>query len=108
MRAALKSDELFGPSGRGLAGLAVPTIFHKPAFSAVPTVAKRWEARPCRRLGGGEGPGRTRINQLWVADITYMRLEWEFVYQSVFLIARCVLCLCLADRTEQGRESSSG
>ena len=27
------------------------------------------------------------INQLWVADITYIRLEWEFVYLAVVLDA---------------------
>jgi putative transposase len=29
----------------------------------------------------------TGINQLWVADITYIRLEWEFVYLAVVLDA---------------------
>ena len=27
----------------------------------------------------------TGINQLWVADITYVRLNWEFVYLAVVL-----------------------
>jgi putative transposase len=27
------------------------------------------------------------VNQLWVADITYIRLEWEFVYLAVILDA---------------------
>jgi putative transposase len=27
----------------------------------------------------------TRVNQLWVADITYIRLEREFVYLAVIL-----------------------
>jgi len=29
----------------------------------------------------------TGINQLWVADITYIRLKWEFVYLAVILDA---------------------
>src|SRR5260370_33740405 len=29
----------------------------------------------------------TGINQLWVADITYIRLQWEFVYLAVMLDA---------------------
>jgi putative transposase len=29
----------------------------------------------------------TGLNQLWVADITYIRLEWEFVYLAVVLDA---------------------
>ena len=29
----------------------------------------------------------TSINQLWVADITYIRLQWEFVYLAVVLDA---------------------
>ncbi|HXO34808.1 MAG TPA: DDE-type integrase/transposase/recombinase [Candidatus Acidoferrales bacterium] len=29
----------------------------------------------------------TRIDQLWVADITYIRLQWEFVYLAVVLDA---------------------
>jgi len=29
----------------------------------------------------------TRINQLWVADITYIRLLWEFIYLAVILDA---------------------
>src|SRR5947209_9730349 len=35
----------------------------------------------------------TRINQLWVADITYIRLQSEFVYLAVLLDAfsrRCI------------------
>jgi transposase InsO family protein len=35
----------------------------------------------------------TSINQLWVADITYIRLQWEFVYLAVVLDAfsrRCI------------------
>ena len=35
----------------------------------------------------------TRINQLWVADITYIRLQVEFVYLAVLLDAfsrRCI------------------
>jgi putative transposase len=29
----------------------------------------------------------TGLDQLWVADITYIRLEWEFVYLAVILDA---------------------
>jgi len=29
----------------------------------------------------------TRLNQLWVADITYIRLAWEFIYLAVILDA---------------------
>ena len=35
----------------------------------------------------------TRIDQLWVADITYIRLQVEFVYLAVLLDAfsrRCI------------------
>ncbi len=31
--------------------------------------------------------GLTGLDQLWVADITYIRLEWEFVYLAVILDA---------------------
>jgi putative transposase len=33
------------------------------------------------------------INQLWVADITYIRLQWEFVYLAVVLDAFSRRCL---------------
>jgi putative transposase len=35
----------------------------------------------------------TGVNQLWVADITYVRLRWEFIYLAVVLDAfsrRCI------------------
>lgn len=35
----------------------------------------------------------TNINQLWVADITYIRLQWEFVYLAVVLDAFSRRCL---------------
>jgi len=35
----------------------------------------------------------TSINQLWVADITYIRLQWEFVYLAVVLDAFSRRCL---------------
>src|ERR1700735_3464720 len=35
----------------------------------------------------------TNINQLWVADITYIRLRWEFVYLAVVLDAFSRRCL---------------
>ena len=35
----------------------------------------------------------TRIDQLWVADITYIRLQWEFVYLAVVLDAFSRRCL---------------
>src|SRR5258706_6750340 len=35
----------------------------------------------------------TGINQLWVADITYIRLQWEFVYLAVMLDAFSRRCL---------------
>ena len=34
-----------------------------------------------------QGMTLTGINQLWVADITYIRLELEFVYLAVILDA---------------------
>lgn len=40
-----------------------------------------------------EGLVLTSIDQLWVADITYVRLQWEFVYLAVLLDAfsrRCI------------------
>ena len=35
----------------------------------------------------------TSIDQLWVADITYIRLQWEFVYLAVLLDAFSRRCL---------------
>ena len=35
----------------------------------------------------------TSIDQLWVADITYIRLQWEFVYLAVVLDAFSRRCL---------------
>ena len=35
----------------------------------------------------------TRLDQLWVADITYIRLQWEFVYLAVVLDAFSRRCL---------------
>ena len=39
------------------------------------------------------------IDQLWIADITYIRLQWEFVYLAVLLDAfsrRCIGWRCSA------------
>ena len=35
----------------------------------------------------GAGPGDANLNELWVADITYVRLQEEFVYVAVVLDA---------------------
>ena len=35
----------------------------------------------------------TSIDQLWVADIAYIRLQWEFVYLAVVLDAFSRRCL---------------
>jgi putative transposase len=43
--------------------------------------------------GGAAGMVLTNINQLWVADITYIRLQWEFVYLAVVLDAFSRRCL---------------
>jgi len=40
-----------------------------------------------------EGLVVTNIDQLWVADITYIRLQWEFVYLAVLLDAFSRRCL---------------
>jgi putative transposase len=40
-----------------------------------------------------EGLVVTSIDQLWVADITYIRLQWEFVYLAVLLDAFSRRCL---------------
>jgi putative transposase len=51
----------------------------------------------------------TVINQLWVADITYIRLDTEFVYLAVILDAfsRRVIGWAL-DRTPRSRTSDRG
>ena len=44
------------------------------------------------------------INQLWVADITYVRLQQEFIYLAVILdvYSRRVIGWCLSRRLERG------
>ncbi len=41
----------------------------------------------CRFIRTWPGVSLTKLNQLWVADITFIRLRSEFVYQAVVLDA---------------------
>jgi transposase InsO family protein len=74
----------------------VPTKTHatgngKEAKSTVPAAGFRRHDRVGARAGGssesGEPDELTGVNQLWVADITYIRLKREFVYLAAILDA---------------------
>jgi transposase InsO family protein len=51
----------------------------------------------------------TDMNQLWVADITYVRLQQEFIYLAVILdvYSRRVIGWCLSRRLERGVASEA-
>jgi transposase InsO family protein len=69
VRGILRSDNLLAVRRRKF----VVTTDSKHRFRVYPNLAEAMEL--------------TAINQLWVADITYIRLRWEFVFLAIVLDA---------------------